>query len=410
MNLYPFQREGVAFLKSQRRAYLAWSMGMGKSVGATVAARELGITRALVVAPASAIPNWEREWGKWYPGFQGVFKAISYSKLLRDPNVVGDDWDLVILDEAHMVKNPKAKRTRAALDVARKADRAFLLSGTPMPNHAAELFAPIRVLWPEIAHALNATTYRKWFDTFTYWTMTKYGKRPYAMRNADKLRPYLKQIMLRRTVQDVALDLPPLRVDVSLLPNDERFARTLEEAGVDPENLEKRIEAEDTEEGSASRLRRLLGEYKAPHIAKILARELEDREYQKIVVLAYHKSVLATLREGLSGFGVTGFDGSTRSEDRQDAIDAFTEDPSVRVFVAQQTAAGVAINLQAASEIVLVEPAWTPSENDQAIKRVHRIGSEDPVRARIFAVAGTLDETVMNVVRRKTLMLEEVGL
>ena len=91
-------------------------------------------------------------------------------------------------------------------------------------------------------------------------------------------------------------------------------------------------------------------------------------------------------------------------------IDAFTDDSGVRVFLGQQQSAGEALNLQAASEVVLVEPAWTPDANRQAIKRVHRIGQKDPCRARMFGVEGTLDEAVMKVILLKTQLQTTVGL
>jgi SNF2 family DNA or RNA helicase len=92
------------------------------------------------------------------------------------------------------------------------------------------------------------------------------------------------------------------------------------------------------------------------------------------------------------------------------AVDNFTNDPRCRVFLAQQTSAGEAINLQAASEIVLVEPAWSPDANRQSVKRIHRIGQDNPCRARIFGVAGSIDAAVMGTVAQKVGHQTEVGL
>src|SRR5690606_974590 len=119
-----------------------------------------------------------------------------------------------ILDEAHYCKSNVAKRSLAALQVARRAGRAMLLSGTPMPNHPGELWAPIRALWPEIPRELGLKSYNEWFDYFNIYRVTRYGKRPVAARNLDQLRPYLQRIMLRRTADVV--NLPPLRVTLSL--------------------------------------------------------------------------------------------------------------------------------------------------------------------------------------------------
>jgi SNF2 family DNA or RNA helicase len=93
---------------------------------------------------------------------------------------------------------------------------------------------------------------------------------------------------------------------------------------------------------------------------------------------------------------------------RQEEIDGFQKHGGI--FLAQQTAAGIGITLTRAHEIVLVEPSWSPSDNDQAIKRIHRIGQDKPCRARIFLVPDSLDEAVMGTLLRKQKMLTEVGL
>lgn len=414
-HLYLYQTDGIRFLTNrdgdplrERAAYLADSMGLGKTVQAAVAAEIVNPDRALVIAPASALENWRREWKVWAPGVE--METMSWASGSALNLVQPGRYDLVILDEAHYAKNRKAKRTQRALEIARSAPRAWLLSGTPMPNHPGELYAPIATLWPEILQELGLRNHTEWFNRFCRYTMGQYGPRVYGVQNTADLKPYLKRIMLRRKLEDVALDLPPLRVDVSLLPRSSDFDRALEGAGIDPDALEALIEGEDREDGSASRLRRFLGLYKAPFVGAQIARELDDGEYEKIVVLYYHKDVGAALKEILGPHGVVGFDGSTPQTVRQANIDAFRSPRGPKVFLAQQTAAGVAINLQNASEIVLVEPAWTPDDNRQAIKRAHRIGSENPVRARLFGIAGTMDEGLMRSVASKAKMQDEVGL
>lgn len=405
MTLYPFQEEGSRWLAERNRAYLADFMGCGKTVQACDAARRVGAKSVLVICPASATENWRREWKEW--GTQGVpFAPRSFDYVRRNDRIMGQ-WDLVIIDEAHYCKSRNAKRTIAALDVARKSRRVWLLSATPMPNHPGELWAPLRALWPEIPKALGLNSHQQWMQHFCRFVDTKFGPKVYGSKNTDDLKPYLKQIMLRRTIEEVGLQLPPLRVDVSLLPKDPGIN--------EDDDMHRALAAMEREEAlgddaQMARLRRTLGEFKAPAIADILAEELRERQYPKIVVLAYHHSVLDVLRKKLSPFGVMGFDGSTPAQSRQFAIDVFRDDPSIRVFVAQQTAAGIAVNLQVASEIVLVEPSWSPDEDAQAISRIHRIGSTHPCRARIFAVAGTLDEAMQRVRASKIKMQVSLGL
>jgi SNF2 family DNA or RNA helicase len=234
-------------------------------------------------------------------------------------------------------------------------------------------------------------------EKFCLTRPTTFGPKPYGVRNGAELRAALGTFMLRRTLDDVGLDLPPLRVDLVRLPK-------MPMPEYDGEA--------DAEESMYSTMRRLLGAAKAPAVARQVIEELDNKAYKKIVVLYYHKAVGAVLGEAFesAGYPVVGFDGSTPQATRANVIEYFQGQDRYKVFLAQQTAAGIAINLTAASEIVLVEPAWTPAENSQAIKRVHRIGSEQPVRARVFAVAGTLDENIMATITQKVKMAEELGL
>jgi SWI/SNF-related matrix-associated actin-dependent regulator of chromatin subfamily A-like protein 1 len=406
LKLFDYQQEGVEFLASRRRGYLADDMGLGKTAQAIRAAVRGGSRRTLVIAPASAIPNWYAEWKLWGNG--AVFGAMSYDRLVRSDTVKGGDWDVVILDEAHYVKTRGAKRTLAALTVARDAPRAMLLSGSPMPNHPGELWAPLRALWGEIPSELGIRCYSEWLDVFTRWQQTIYGPKVWSAKNLGLLRPHLQRVMLRRRLEEVGLQLPPLRIDAHLLPKDRTFDEALERAGMDADQLGEAMEGESGEDGSLSRLRRYVGEYKAPRVAELITDELAHRAYSKIVVLAHHHSVLEILRDRLAPFGVVGFDGTTPIPQRQVAIEDFRTG-SARVFVAQQSAAGIAINLQVASEIVLVEPPWSPDELLQAVKRIHRIGSTEPCRARLFGVADTLDEGMTATRVRKARMAVELG-
>lgn len=404
--LYPFQKVGAEFLYYNKRAYLADQMGLGKTVQAITAARAVGPERTLVVCPASAVPNWEHEWAEW--DGPGTPEVISYSSLIR--HGIDRMPELVILDEAHYTKSPSAKRSRAALRIARKAEWAWLLSGTPMPNNPTELWTPIKYLWPEIAKAVGCSTKFEWMNKFTMWRPTPYGPKPYAVDNGALLRKHLNRIMLRRRLEDVGLELPPLRVDLVRLPKNRSVEKVLDAAR---EELQGDVPDEFfSETDYTSTFRRILGTAKAPLIARQIIEELQDGAYNKIVVLYYHKDVRDALRSAFNDAGIltTGFGGETSQGARQQAIERFQENPAFQVFLAQQTAAGVAITLTAASEIVLAEPDWTPAVNEQAVKRIHRIGQSAPCRARVFSISGTLDDSIMRTIRQKTQMQIDAGL
>jgi SNF2 family DNA or RNA helicase len=397
-DLYPFQKAGAKFLIQNKRAYLADEMGLGKTVQAIRAARVVGARWIVVVCPASVQENWKREWEAW--GGPGELAVISYGKLIRlDAPHLTRRFDLVILDEAHYCKTPGSKRTKAALKLAASADRAWLLSGTPMPNDPRELWPVVKYLWPDIAARFHINNATQWMDRWCRWSEGEYGPRVWGLTPAAKteLVPALRTFMLRRRTREVALDLPPLRIHRQYLEKDPDLTARLIELG-----------AEGDDE-HMSRLRRILGSYKAPAIAREIVRELRDEAYKAIVVLYHHRDTGLRLRQLIEsgGYRAVGFDGSTPGFARQEAIDAF-QAGWAPVFLAQQTAAGTGITLTRASEIVLVEPSWSPADNEQAIKRIHRISQIEPCRARLFAVPGSLDDALMGTLVRKTRIVKEV--
>lgn len=402
MTLYPYQREGVRFLEERKRAYLADEMGLGKTVQALVALRD--VPSITIVCPAAAVGNWYREFEYWGSGQQ--VQCVSYASLHK----IDAPYHTVVLDEAHYTKSLKAKRTKRALSMARDAEKAILLSGTPMPNHPGELYTMFKYLWPELLSDHNRTEH-KWLRRYTKGFASQYGWKVTGFQNAPELKALLAQVMLRRKLADVALDLPPLRVTSQVLPPEAGW--TIEEAkahGMRDILTSILEEKEQQKMEHLASVRRWLGEYKAPLIASVLDDEIKDGQYKKIVVLYHHRSVGDVLENKLRVHGLVRLDGRTPATSRQPIVDRFNNDSGVTVFLGQQTAAGEALNLQAASEIVLAEPAWTPDANRQAVKRVHRIGQDSPCRARVFSVPDSIDQAIMDAIAKKTQAQEAVGL
>lgn len=401
MDLYPYQEEGVRFLLAQQRAYLADVMGLGKSAQAVVAAKEAG-GDVLIVCPASVVPHWRAEWRKWGPATGQRVRVVSYAWMVRNnPRVA---TGVLVADEAHYCKNVSAQRTRIVLRTARHAGRAFLLSGTPMPNAPHELWAPIRALWPE--HRQGCTRKWEWIDKFCETHFDGFADKIVGAKNVGLLRETVGRFMLRRSLEDVGFQLPPLRMDLTRLEDGGRL-----QDAIDAHFADREVPSNVAGDLYLSTLRRVLGAAKAPAIAKVILEELREHAYDSIVVLYHHHDVGRNIRALFTsaGHAVVGFSGSSTAGQRQEAIRAF-QAGEADIFLAQQTSAGTGIELTRSHEIVLVEPDWTPAINWQAIKRIHRIGQDKPCRARIFAMSGTLDEAIMATVARKTDTLVALGL
>jgi SWI/SNF-related matrix-associated actin-dependent regulator of chromatin subfamily A-like protein 1 len=457
-DLFPYQRDGVNFLAARRAALLLDGMGLGKTAQAIRAADRSGAQSLLIVCPAIARTNWARELARFglLPRKVQVIAAAA-RRLEHDYDVVITSYDLaakaairrqllarrfdvLIADEAHALKSPAARRTRAMYGprcdgqggLVGCADRVWLLTGTPMPNHAGEIWPHLNALLPEaVTPGGRRRSYPEFLERYCVVQYARYGPRVVGNRKAAELRNALRPYVLRRRVEDVLPDLPGIRwatvvVDPGdVLPEMEAaedapelgLLRTVLDAAVARTELRARaITDRDaliervlrTESVALARLRRLTGIAKARATVELVRDELAIGALDKVVVFAHHREVLRALASGLDRYGAVVIDGDSPPGQRQSAIDRFQTHPETRVFVGQITAAASAITLTAACHVVFAEASWVPADNLQAAKRVHRIGQTRPVLVRFVSLAGSLDEAITEVLRRKTRLLAQI--
>jgi SNF2 family DNA or RNA helicase len=449
--LYPHQVTGVDWLAGCRRGMLLDEMGLGKTITAIVSADEADARRVLCVVPAVVLWNWKREWERWSPARQvtvidrgwaqgpscPVFFFLeadvvvtTHSLLLNKAvrrQLFDRRWDLLIVDEVHFFRTPSAKRTRSLYArtggrcLVDCADRIWALTGTPMPNHAGELWTHLHGLFPERlvrrgTEKCYDMTYEQFMDHFcvsepVYVGGRRVDDKVVANKNVAELRLMLKDISLRRLKRDVMRDLPPVRYEVVVLQPEvvsselaklDKDYRASYSGGYDLADV---AGLRGTEE--FARWRRLCGLAKAPATVEMLRAELEFGALDKVAVFAWHRDVLDELHRGLADYCPVMIHGGTPLKERAANVDLF-QNGDVRVAVCQLVAGGTGITLTAASEVVVVEASFVPGENAQAVGRCHRIGQEARVRARFVALAGTVDEDVTRVLRRKVAMIREV--
>jgi SNF2 family DNA or RNA helicase len=412
-DLFPYQETGAAWLAKVGRGLLADEMGLGKSAQAIVAAQRLNPAPTVaVVCPASLRENWYREFERFWDGLPSYDLHVeSYDKVARGE--LGDrEYDVLILDEAHYLKNHKAKRTQAILGrkcdgkggLVARAKHVFALTGTPTPNNPSELWPLARALFPEAIW--NLKTERP----MAYWTFTErycvvrdtgFGLKIIKGRNVAELRERLGPHVLRRRKEEVLQDLPPIRFE--MLPVEGKL--TLPPDGkVDAALVADILEAKGVD-GLAeiaphvASLRRLTGLAKVGPVIEWVKEWLEGGG-QKLVLFAHHRDVILALEEGL-GAGVASVTGATTPLLRQEAIDDFQNDPGCRVFIGQLQAAGTGLTLTAASDLLFVETSWVPAENQQAAMRIHRIGQRNACLVRVASLAGSIDEDIQEALKRK---------
>ncbi len=399
--LYPYQKIGAAFLASRKTALLADEMGLGKTIQAIRACDMLFAEKVTVICPACVTINWRREFDRWSITRPDV-GIYSYNKA-GDAGVC----DVLILDEAHYLKSPKAARTRTiygAKGCTTRASNVWTLTGTPMPNNASELWTHLRALAPELiqTRSLKPMSFWQFAHKFCVLKNNGFGLQIVGSKNLELLREKMESFMLRRTKEEVLPDLPALTIDSlfvvgavqGLGAEEEMIAKALLEDGV--AGLRKVA-------GHVATLRRLTGLAKVKPTVDWLKLWFESDFGQKMVVFAHHRSVVEQLitAPGLQHIFGVAVTGNTSVAVRQERIDVFNEHSGPAFFVGQMQAAGVGINLTSADTMLIVEPSWVPADNEQAMMRIHRIGQDHPCLVRFVTLAGSIDEDINRALVRK---------
>lgn len=421
--LFPYQQTGVEFLAARDRALLADGMGLGKTAQAIVAANMVGAKTVVVVCPAIARTNWRREWDRWGTGQD--LHVYSYDAIVRRASAKDElkalAPDVLILDEAHYLKSRTSKRTKAFYGpflrgdgLAACAKRVWLLTGTPCPNDVTELYPHLRGLWPELLPGDGK--FQTYLDRYVLWDATPFGMKILGNKKAalPELRAVLSSVMLRRRAEEVLKDLPPIMwQEVTLDPGRLDPALAAIEASPEIKALRAVLEdpnatLEDADQIALATLRKITGQRKAELVVDLVREELRENAYQKVLIFAHHVDVIERMRAALDEFGAVMILGRSPQTQRDQAIDAFQNDPFCQVFIGQIQACATAVTLTATNQVVFAEMSWTPADNLQAAKRAHRIGQDRPVMVRTVSLAGSIDEAITRTLARKSRQINEV--
>lgn len=442
---FPYQEEGARHILHRKSLLLADDMGLGKTVQVLLAVNsDPSIRKVLIFCPASVKINWVREAKRW---LVRPFEVSYLSGKKAEPLSLGDhhllvvnydiasswmeeisryEWDLVVLDEAHYLKNPKAQRTQAILGekVGKsplKTRMRVALTGTPVVNRPVEA-------WPVLS----------WLDPKSWGNFWAYVRRYCGAHhngwgwdfsgatNLEELNRRLRAtVMLRRTKDQVLTDLPPkIRQVLEVSPEakdlplirrerevweewEERIAEAraaleVARAGSDEEfaqalaSFQKVVRVAFQE---VSRVRHEVALAKVPYAVQHIEDLLESKS--KIVVWVHHRDVAEAIFRSLRKYSPVMVLGGASAEARAEAVRRFQEDPSVRVFVGGITAAAEGITLTASDLAVFVEMDWRPGKLLQAEDRIHRIGQSQSVLIQYLVFDGSLDAAMAHKVSQK---------
>src|SRR5690606_16937573 len=397
VSLRGYQAFGARFALVQRRVILGDEMGLGKTIQAIAAMahlRALGHTHFLVVCPASVLVNWMREIDqrslRRSYRLHGPERAANLRRWLRSGDVAVTTFDtlrnlgipqnldigLLVVDEAHYVKNPYAQRTRTLARWTERLERVLFLTGTPMENRLEEFRNLVRHLQPRLAANLDG-----------YQSLAG----PRAFRKA------VAPAYLRRNQEDVLTELPDLiKVDewVEFAGKDREAYYAAVAAGNFMAMRRAAFETgEPTQSAKLQRLREILTEAAA--------------NGRKVVVFSFFRTVLDIVRAALDQPCVGPLTGSVPAGERQRMVDQFSRADGHAVLLSQIQAGGVGLNIQAASVVVLCEPQVKPTLEHQAIARVHRLGQVRGVQVHRLLVADSVDQRMLEILEQKTQLFNE---
>lgn len=449
--LWPFQKANLEYALRRRNTLVGDQPGLGKTPVAIAMANEIGARRVLVVCPANIRLQWAkmiRVWStmQWpyvvYPilnSRNGVhptaaWTIISYD-LIRDPVIakmlVRGHYDLLVVDEAHYIKNSETGRTRAIFGrqdtgdateglpaLASCSERILALTGTPLPNRPREAYTLARGLCFDAIDWCSEETFKTRFNpsakidgvradgsryTYVREEAGRHGELQARLRANFMVRHMKRDVMdqLKLPVYDIVL------VDETAAVKQALAAESL--LHIDPEDADLFQNADGEVLGHIAAVRHMMGVAKAPLVADYAAMALDGGE-DKLVIFAWHIAVLDILQERLRKFGVVRVDGSTSPAKRQRAVDDFITKPELQVFLGNIQSIGIGVDglQKVCSHALFAEPSWVPGENQQAVDRLDRGGQARTVQADFLVAPGSLDERILSSSLKKLHQVDKV--
>lgn len=447
MELFPFQKEGVAFIDSRDgRALLAHEMGLGKTAMA-LAYLQLHpeLRPALIIVPASLKLNWLKEINMWMESEKvHIISGKKYYKL-SDKDIFIINYDLIInnriekldpktqkikkeavlhtgwvdhlkemnikaiiLDESHFLSSNKAYRSKDTVKLCKGVKHVIALSGTPIVNRPIEFYNTIKIIEPGLFPSRW-----KFAHEFCGARHNGFGWDFNGATNTTKLHSLLTStIMIRRKKEDVLKDLPPkIRSIVPLEINNLNEYKTAEGNIIawirKNEGLEKAEKAKQAEVLVAfEKLKQLAIDGKIKQCIDWIENFLESD--QKLIIFATHKKTIELLMNHFGKIAVK-LDGSTLTDQRQIVVEQFQNDEKTRLFIGNIKAAGIGITLTAASNVCFLELPWSPGDVEQASDRCHRIGqTAGSVNIYYLVATNTIEEDVAEIISEKQKVLTAI--
>lgn len=442
MQLRPYQSEGVAFALKHRNTLIADEMGLGKTVqviGYINANPEIRV--ALIVCPLSLKLNWWREIETWLVDKERTaISVVHYEELSK---LAIGEVDLLVIDEAQYIKNPKTQRHIQVKAVTKRAKHILMLTGTPFENKPIEMWPLLQILKPEVWDPPGLVTKivdgkktkvkvgageganffsiaKQYFGAkpVYVWKKGPKGKPPVQVKhwefsgssNEEEFKRWLRKTgMIRRLKKDVLTNLPPKQRQLITLPSSESLADSFGQDITEHNFSEEiaKLQASKIAFTEWSKKRAEQGAAKVEFVVEHVQRCIENG-VNKIIVFAHHREVILELAKYLIWDGCVAMNADMTVEERQNCVDVFNEDPNCKVIIGSLAVMGVGYNMNVSDLVVFAEVDPVPGRMFQAEDRAHRFGKEGNLLVQYLVFDNTLEARICHIYAKKSDVIGKV--
>jgi SWI/SNF-related matrix-associated actin-dependent regulator 1 of chromatin subfamily A len=417
------QKEAIQKLVENKKYILADDMGLGKTTSTIIASLESNAKKILIICPASLKINWQREIANYTDRSVYIsegknfsqehdFVIINYDiiknfhsvKKKSESQILDANFDLVVVDEAHYIKNGQAQRTKLINDLVKKVDRLWLLTGTPMTSRPMDYFnllslvdSPVAKNW--MAYAIRyCSGYQFNAGGRKIWNVT-------GASNLEELRDRTSGLTLRRLKEDV-LDLPdkiitPVYLRLKSKAYEEIMGEYYDWYDKNPDES-KSLTVQFTK---LTKIRQVIADEKIAQTIELAENIIEQGK--KVIIFCNFTDSLSKICEH---FGKTAVrvDGSTPKHERQNAVDQFQDSEKIKVFVGNIKAAGVGLTLTAAEAVIMNDLSFLPSDHSQAEDRAYRYGQKNNVLVYYPIFENTIEGIIYDILNNKKQVIATV--
>jgi SWI/SNF-related matrix-associated actin-dependent regulator 1 of chromatin subfamily A len=423
----PLEHQKIAIekLAGSKRFILADDMGLGKTTSTIIAALETGSKKVLIVCPASLKINWQREIENYSdrPVFiaegkkfstEHDFVIINYDILKNfhdsDPKkrdeslLLQSGFDLVILDEAHMISNVQAQRTKIINSFAKKVDKVWLLTGTPMTSRPMNYYNLLNLIESPVAQNWKAYAIR-YCQGFQFTAGKRKVWNVMGASNLEELRDRTSKQILRRLKEEV-LDLPdkiitPVYLRLKSKEYEDLMGEYYDWYDKNPDESSSLT----VQFSKLMKVRKVIANEKTKQTIEFVENILEQGK--KVIIFTNFTDTLQTIYQHFGKQSVY-LDGSCSNAVRQQAVDSFQNDDKTRVFVGNLKAAGVGLTLTAAEVVIMNDLSFVPAEHAQAEDRAYRYGQKSNVLVYYPLFENTIEGAIYDILNRKKQIIRTV--